>query len=229
MAKTIALYLALSCLCGGFRVAVAQSCEVAVAKSQLHVREKTNRNDGPEVAQFLRAVNIHNPAPWCGAFAAWVLDSCGADHNMTGMAVSCCPNDDGLIFDKGKKRMPNNVPEGALFFWLRPGGGHNGFVVDWPEHGDYFTRIDGNTSTADGKEGVAKKKALKRNVQKLYKYYTPCWGSHCFTSEKEAAYSPEKQESVSIIETPVSNSDTKPLTRHLVWILPLLILIYQES
>lgn len=146
---------------------------MATARTQLHVREATGKNDGPDVAKFLASVGIKNPAPWCGGFGAWVLTQCGVNHQMNGMASSCCPNDEGLLYKRDRnKNQPVEVMPGTMFFWSRPGGGHTGFVTEWG-HGDYFTRIDGNTTTSDGGQGVAEKKALKRHVQKLYKYQVP--------------------------------------------------------
>ena len=172
MAKKFIIHLALICICAGVRPVLGQ-CEVETARTQLHVREATGKNDGPEVAKFLASVGIKFPAPWCGGFGAWVLSKCGIEHKMNGMASSCCPNDDGLLYKRGRnKSQPDEVPAGTMFFWSRPEGGHTGFVTEWGD-GDYFTRIDGNTSTADGGQGVAEKKALKRNVQKLYKYQEP--------------------------------------------------------
>lgn len=117
---------------------------------------------------FLRSVNIHTPAPWCAAFANYVLQQSRVPHTMTGLATSCCPATPFLIFSKGKKRLAQAPQPGDLFFWFRPGGGHTGFIAEWPASGDYFTTIEGNVSTPDGRQGVAIKQRKKANVQKIY-------------------------------------------------------------
>lgn len=54
------------------------------AAGQLHVKEKTNRNDHAQVNVYFRAIGWPHPEriaasakPWCGAFVGWVLKSCG--------------------------------------------------------------------------------------------------------------------------------------------------------
>ena len=44
---------------------------VSVAESQLHVREATGKNDGPEVAKYLRSVGLPEGYPYCAAGMAW--------------------------------------------------------------------------------------------------------------------------------------------------------------
>jgi len=42
-----------------------------VSTRYLHVREATNRNDGPEVEMFLRYLGLPKGQPWCAAFSLY--------------------------------------------------------------------------------------------------------------------------------------------------------------
>lgn len=117
---------------------------------------------------FLKSVGINTPAPWCAAYVNYVLQESKVPHKMNGLAISCCPSTPQLIFDKGKKTEWQQPKSGDLFFWYRTGGGHTGFIKEWPEHGDYFTTVEGNVTRPDGKQGVAIKTRKKSNVQKIF-------------------------------------------------------------
>lgn len=43
------------------------------AKSQLGVKEKTGKNDGPEIEKYLKTVGLGSGYAWCAAFINWTL------------------------------------------------------------------------------------------------------------------------------------------------------------
>lgn len=162
MAKARNLLLALICVCTGLRAGI-----IDTAQRYTYVREH-GQNKGREIALFLKSVGINHPAPWCAAFANYVLQKANVPHKMSGRAISCCPVDANLIYSKGKTRLSKAPQPGDLFFWFRPGGGHTGFIKEWPASGDYFTTVEGNVTRPDGYQGVAVKTRKKAAVQKIY-------------------------------------------------------------
>ena len=44
---------------------------MAIAITQLHVREKTDNNDGPDVAKYLNSIGLGEGYSWCQASVYW--------------------------------------------------------------------------------------------------------------------------------------------------------------
>lgn len=69
------------------RLTSCQQKIVNVATSQLGVHEYNHSNWGGRVTDYLAATGIHYPAPWCVAFAQWVLKTSGygtiANHSAS--------------------------------------------------------------------------------------------------------------------------------------------------
>lgn len=160
---------------------------------------------------FLRSVNINNPAPWCAAFVNYVLQEAKVPHKMNGLALSCCPADGNLIYSRGKRSLSVSPKSGDLFFWFRPGGGHTGFIKDWPSRGDYFTTIEGNVTTSDGRQGVAVKTRKKSSVQKIYSASALSIFSSGPSNSSDTIIPPDKKPGTTKPKDPPNtNSDSSP-------------------
>lgn len=56
----------------------AVACQLKIAAAELHVRERTGRNDGPEVEARQRAAGARPGVdPWCGCEMFWQQRACG--------------------------------------------------------------------------------------------------------------------------------------------------------
>ena len=53
------------------------ACLLEYANSRLGIKEKTGRNDGPEIDRMLRLVGSPLRSPWCGAYIGDIFYHCG--------------------------------------------------------------------------------------------------------------------------------------------------------
>jgi hypothetical protein len=116
-----------------------------IAFSQLHVREKTNKNDGVEVEQFLKAVGLGAGYAWCMAFVFWAFLKSSLELVM-GNPV---PKTAGVMdcYAKAKKKylVVGEPKRGDQFIMdFGKGTGHTGIVTS-AKNGRVYT-IEGNTS-----------------------------------------------------------------------------------
>lgn len=118
---------------------------VEIAASQVGVSEQPKgSNRGPEVDQYLQAVGIRFPAPWCAAFVVWC-------HNRAGIEI---PRTGGVL-DLWNKSAANRVnepqPGDVMILDYGKGKGHTGIVESVA--GDLVHTIEGNTNDEGSREG----------------------------------------------------------------------------
>ncbi len=80
------------------------TCVVEVATSQIGVKEKTGRNDGKEVAMYLKTYGLPEGYAWCAAFVNWVYMHCGIKTKTNAMAASWFPSAKTIYKRNDKKR-----------------------------------------------------------------------------------------------------------------------------
>lgn len=137
-----------------------------VSTRYLHVREATNRNDGPEVEMFLRYLGLPKGQPWCAAFSLYCYRQASEElyvkqpFPVTGrvaMLWSTCQNNpikyhaitsDQVRFGAAK------LKAGDLPVWangtIRNGdfNGHTGLVIHQLSPRSFMS-IEGNTMPGD--------------------------------------------------------------------------------
>lgn len=133
---------------------------VAIAASQLQVREATGKNDGAAVEGYLAVTGLKKGNPWCAAFISWVFARAGYPEPRTAWSPA--------LFTakvKTKELKPANV----LGVWFANLGriAHVGLVER--REGDWVLSIEGNTHTAESREGdgVYRK---RRHIKSIYAY-----------------------------------------------------------
>jgi len=128
------------------------------ASSQAHVKEKSNRNDHPQIDVYFRSIGWAHPEriaggakPWCGAFVGWVLKQCGVPTPKGANLASVAS------YNAMKKlRLPsgsNAIPGDVVTF--RPWS-HVEFVSQWPldPRIRVFFATGGNTTAGNNMQGV---------------------------------------------------------------------------
>jgi hypothetical protein len=126
---------------------------IAVAESQLHVREKTGKNDGKDVRKYLREVGLTEGYPWCAAYVAW----CHNQLNIPNPESAWSPdwfranvvyrrNDPGLISFQSR---PGQVF--GLYYESKKRVAHVGIITG--ETRFHYQTIEGNTNAAGSNEG----------------------------------------------------------------------------
>lgn len=118
---------------------------VAVARGELHVREKTGRNDGPEVERYLAYTGFKKSNPWCASFVSYVFFRAGYWEPRTAWSPA--------LFPAG--RLVKEPRPADVFGIYYPGLkriAHAGLVEKVKDNWVYS--IEGNSSPDGGREGT---------------------------------------------------------------------------
>lgn len=116
---------------------------IEIAKTQLHVREKTGRNDGEAVESYLKSVGLGKGYAWCAAFVYWCYSQAAKELNINNPLAKTAGVLDHWAKTKGAKVKTPKV--GDIFIMdFGKGAGHTGIVIE--VQGTYVITIEGNTS-----------------------------------------------------------------------------------
>ena len=166
--------------------------------AELGVKEKTGKNDGPRIEEYLRQVGLKKGDPWCAAFVCWVFDRAGVANPQTGWSPGLFAKSK-VIWERGRKvavgtvavagkkvaggrelgagkvaAALRNLPQkGDVFgIWFADKGriAHVGFVDSWTEK--WLITVEGNTNEAGSREGdgVWRKRRLVRSVWQVSQF-----------------------------------------------------------
>lgn len=117
---------------------------LAVAKSQLGVREATGNNDGVVVEAYLKVTGLAKGHAWCAAFLSWVFQEAGFEQPRSPWVPALFP-----------KRQQTAAPEPADIYGLYSSTlkrlAHCGMVER--RYHDWIIGIEGNTNIAGSREG----------------------------------------------------------------------------
>lgn len=114
-----------------------------IADGQLFVREKTGKNDGEQVEEYLRTVGLGKGYAWCMAFVFWAFKKSADELNI----LNPVPKTAGVLdcLSKAKKYVVKTPQEGDQFIMdFGKGAGHTGIVTE-VKNGRIYT-VEGNTS-----------------------------------------------------------------------------------
>ena len=130
---------------------------LAIARSQLGVKEATNQNDGKQVEVYLKSVGLNKGYPWCAAFLSWTFKEAGFVRPRTAWCPALFPT----------ARITRNIAPGLVFGIYsteKKRIAHVGLVSGTKN--DWVFTIEGNTNTSGGREGdgVYQKRRHKRTI-----------------------------------------------------------------
>lgn len=117
---------------------------LAIAKSQVGIREATGNNDGERVEQYLHYTGNKKGEPWCAAFVSWVFGQVGLKQPRTAWSPALFPH----------SRIVKDVAKASIFgiYFANKGRiAHVGLVES--HRGDWLYTIEGNTNIAGSREG----------------------------------------------------------------------------
>jgi hypothetical protein len=130
---------------------------VSVAESQLHVREATGNNDGPEIKQYLAVTGLPEGHPWCAAFTSWVF--CEAGSSAAPRSARVVDWFDANVVYKREWRKPVILPRKGMvvgLYYERLGRYGHIAIVAKDEMGSSprsCVVVSGNTNLAGSREG----------------------------------------------------------------------------
>lgn len=124
-----------------------------VYDSQIGVREQpVGSNWGPQVKQYLAAVNVKVPAAWCAAFVKYCFDQAGIKTTITAWSPTA-HNAKRVIYAKGKfNEPPRSGDVFTLYFPKLKRIAHTGFF-DVGLNKIVYKSAEGNTNEAGSREG----------------------------------------------------------------------------
>lgn len=140
---------------------------VAVAESQVGVREKTGKNDGKQVEKYLRSTGLGKGYAWCAAFLTW----CHNELNIPNPKSAYSPDwfKSNVVYermrlqDMGFVSKPGQVF--GLYFESKRRIAHVGMITG--ESKFSYNTIEGNTNDGGSRDGDGVYKML-RNKRSIY-------------------------------------------------------------
>lgn len=159
-------------------------CFTAKMKAEVGVVEKTGRNDGVRVEEFLASTGLGKGNPWCAAFPHWAYRQCGvvlmpkqefaraAKWHDKGRRVW---EKKGWTPDTARSFRPVSEPGDHLALYYQNLGriGHTAVILREDEK--YFYTVEGNTNSEGSREGngVFLRKRLKKGVYCVSRWRNP--------------------------------------------------------
>lgn len=147
---TIRIVLGIFCLVTFSRSAelsgdvLARKNIIAIARSQLGVKELTGNNDGTTVEAYLNVTKLPKGKPWCAAFVSWVFKQSGLTQPRTAWSPALFPLARQTLLPK-----PADVL--GIYSAKLKRIAHCGIVEQ--RQNDWIISIEGNTNLAGSREG----------------------------------------------------------------------------
>lgn len=133
---------------------------VRTAVNELGVRERSGRNDGARVEQFLKLIGLLKGEPWCAAFVSFVFHETGFAKPRTGWSPALFP-----ASRLARSALPGNVI--GIYFRDKKRIAHVGIIEK--QDGDWIVSIEGNTNLQGSREGdgVYRKRRHKSTIYQI--------------------------------------------------------------
>lgn len=152
---------------------------------EVGVRERTGRNDGERVAEYLRYTHLGEGYAWCASFVSWVYGQAGYAEPRTAWSPSLFPSK-RVIWERGRGSRPTepraeahtgkspasaSLPQKGDVFGIYFNSvkriAHAGFVDEWGDK--YVITVEGNTNEAGSREGdgVYRKRRLVSSIYQV--------------------------------------------------------------
>jgi len=120
--------------------------------SQVGVREKTGKNDGPEVEAYLKSTNLGPGFAWCAAFVKWCFDQINHSVPITAWSPTAHNSKNIVYFRNRFEKQPQQGDVFTLYYPNKGRIGHTGFY-DKMNNESMVQTVEGNTNGAGSREG----------------------------------------------------------------------------
>jgi hypothetical protein len=132
---------------------------VQLAENEIGVKEKTGKNDGPRVEEYLRTVGLMRGQPWCAALLSWIYAEAGFAKPRSGWSPDLFPS-----ARLARSALPGNVL--GIYFAEYRRIAHVGLIIN--QEGDWINSVEGNTNITGSREGDGVY-AKKRHYRTIYR------------------------------------------------------------
>ena len=148
-------------------------CLLPTMQKYLNIREQGGNNKGNFIDQWLVAVGIKYPAPWCAAYASGVFNECNISNPNSAWSPSFDTSPLGRTIYNTRDPLPTKYQMGMIFTLYYANlkrVGHVGMITDisgeWATTNEGNVTMAGTRETNEGKDGV---RSLKRDIRKMHK------------------------------------------------------------
>lgn len=156
-------------------------CFTEAMVAEVGVVEKTGRNDGARVEEFLASTGLGKGHPWCAAFPHWAYRQCGVVLEPKAEFARAAKWHDkdhrvwekkGWVPDTAKAFRPVSEPGDHMSLYYQNLGriGHTAVILREDEK--YFYTVEGNTNSEGSREGngVFLRKRLKKSAYSVSRW-----------------------------------------------------------
>ena len=154
----------------------------SIYTAEIGIREKTGKNDGQRIEEYLSYVGLGKGNPWCAAFICWVYGKAGVVNPRSGWSPALFPEariiwsrrrgyiKNPLLNIKHSDAIPRRADIFGIWFQDKKRIAHCGFIDDWQEK--YVITVEGNTNESGSREGdgVYRKRRLISTVYKVARW-----------------------------------------------------------
>lgn len=138
----------------------------SVYSHEVGVREKSSRNDGSRVEEYLAYTGNKQGEPWCAAFVCWALGKAGIANPRSAWSPDLLPA--RRITWKNSwsaKRVQPQIGDVFGIWFINKGRiAHCGFIAEWGD--SQIITVEGNTNQSGSREGdgVYRKRRWKKSL-----------------------------------------------------------------
>ena len=132
---------------------------IAIAASQVGVKELTGNNDGVAVESYLAVTGLTKGYAWCAAYVSWVYRQAGFAKPNSAWSPDLFP-----LSRITKEVLPGNLI--GIYFPELKRIAHVGILVK--HDGNYMVSLEGNTNIAGSREGEGVY-LKRRHIRTIYR------------------------------------------------------------
>lgn len=129
-----------------------------IYSKEIGVREKTNKNDGPKVAAYLKYTGLSEGYAWCAAYISWCFNKAGFKEPKTAWSPSLFPKsrviwkkNGGPVIKNGVIKLPERGDVFGIYFNNYKRIAHAGFIDQWGDR--LIITVEGNTNEGNSRDG----------------------------------------------------------------------------
>jgi len=129
-----------------------------IDSGEIGEREKTNKNDGERIGEYLKYTGLPEGYAWCAAYVSWCFNEAGYKEPKTAWSPSLFPSkriiwkrNGGAVIRNGKSKAPEKGDVFGIYFTNLKRIAHAGFVDEWGD--TYVITVEGNTNEGNSRDG----------------------------------------------------------------------------
>jgi hypothetical protein len=159
-------YISTGAYVGPDSLSVCRQKLLSIALREVGMREETGNNDGKRVEEYLAAVKLKSPDPYCAAFLSWVYKQEGFAKPRSGWSPDLVP-----LSRLTYHALPANI---VGFYFPELGRVAHVGMIELVHH-KWAVTIEGNTNVSGSREGegVYRKRRHLKSIYRMADWIVP--------------------------------------------------------